>query len=234
MSLLVRSVGRFLGIAAILASSAVVCVAQETSAKGGSPPKEGGESVSRKVTTEKSDPEGGQAGSKSAKPATKGGKDDPLERFPKLPRGPGAPPPSSDPKSLRMTAAQLIQMGGGSEEKGLDELGDRGLELVAITFSDLNSTQYLYFREGGMLLEYRVIADADISRLGDGDFNAGLKVLDEGYFKLVAVTHSRDGTPGWHYFMRRSHEEGDSIPPKEGAARKPKAKVVEDVPVDKP
>ena len=200
----VRSVGRLLGAAAILALGTSASLAQD------SPPK------------------GGTVGPKGESLPSKAAKADPLARFPKVwfP-GASAPPTSTDPRSLRMGAGQVIELGGGSEEKGLDDLGERGLQLVCVTYGQNNATYHMYFRCEGLPLEYRVLSEAQIDQLGGGDFNAGLKVLDDGYYKLRAVTHSPTGAAGWHYFSRLSHEEGDSVPPKEGKKYPSKPKDVE-------
>ncbi|MCU0573433.1 MAG: hypothetical protein MUC41_10605 [Syntrophobacteraceae bacterium] len=134
---------------------------------------------------------------------------------------PGTPPimgtpPTDNPNSttwqyVRKDEGELVSMGGGSVEKGMNLLGDMGYELFIVTSAiDSGKAGYHFFRRPpccppGMQrprIEYRRADSGEITKEGNGSYQDGLNKIDTSRWELVTVTSTAQGAVGFHYFMR--------------------------------
>jgi len=111
---------------------------------------------------------------------------------------------------VRMDEEEIVKHGKGSFEQGLNELGERGYELLFVTSTtETGKAGFHYFirtpyAAGAPRLRFRYkrFDSGSIVQLGGGSFSDGLNKLSPENWELVAITTTSTGNVGWHYFKR--------------------------------
>lgn len=123
---------------------------------------------------------------------------------------PATTPNSKNVEHVRHTDETLTKLGGGTFDAGINKLGAQGFELVIVTsIQDTGAAGFYYFKRPSLpadapriALEYKRLDSAEIEKLGNANFDAGLTTIEQEGWELVAVTVNIKGGSGFHYFKR--------------------------------
>jgi hypothetical protein len=119
-------------------------------------------------------------------------------------------PVLSRPRLWQLEESEIKNMGNGSFDAGLNEVGRLGYQLFIVT-SELESGRvgfHLFTVPRWNLpmpaptYEFKRIDRESIDKLGNGKLTDGFKVLEGEGWNLSTVTTIKNGAIGWYYFER--------------------------------
>lgn len=121
---------------------------------------------------------------------------------------------------VRLDEPELKELGKGSVEAGMNKLGDAGCTLMLVTSqTETGTAGFHYFKRPPWnkptprpKYEFKRIAVHDIMELGQGKFATGMQAVEREGWELVAVTTSKNGAVGFHYFMRPKQQPAAKTP----------------------
>ena len=119
-------------------------------------------------------------------------------------------PTNKTVEHARKDEDSLRKIGKDSIDAGLNAYGALGFELFAVTsIPDTGAAGFHYLKRQPWTaetprpaFEYKRLDSGEIEKLGAGEFGAGLAVLEQDNWELVALTTNAKGAVGFHYFKR--------------------------------
>lgn len=120
---------------------------------------------------------------------------------------PGADAPRNYVQHLRYVESDLMKLGDGSVEAGMNAVGADGYALFAVTSRENGASGWFIFKRPPVAqgaepprYAYRILQGSDLSQ--GRPFAEGMAEFERGGWELQAFTTTPTGALGWYYFMR--------------------------------